>query len=74
MATRIKVKNYKEILEDFDLITNVKFCKSASSSSVKVQGIKDNKAVLNAYTYTNISVAKFVAQKLSYFLSINLKG
>lgn len=71
---RTKVKNYKEILEDFDLITNVKFCKSASNSSVKVQGIKDNEAVLNTYSYTNKSVAKFVAQKLFYFLNINLKG
>ena len=67
---RIKVKNYKEIIEDFDLITNVKFCKSASNSSVKVQGIKDNEAVLNTYSYTNISVAKFVAQKVNYFQGI----
>lgn len=74
MSTRIKVKNYKEILEDFDLITNVKFCKSSKSSSVKVHGVKDNENVLNVYSYTNISVAKFVAQKISYFLNINLKG
>ncbi len=71
---RIKVKNYKEIIEDFDLITNVTFCKSVMSSSLKVQGIKDNEDVLNVYSYTNISVTKFVAQKLFYFLNINLKG
>ena len=70
---RTKVKNYAEILQDFDSITAVKFCKSASSSSVKVKGIKDNIEVQNVYSYMNISVAKFVAQKVSYFLNINLK-
>ncbi len=67
---RTKVKNYTEILEDFDCITAVKFCKSASNSSVKVQGIKDNEAILNTYSYTNKSVAKFVAQKVNYFRGI----
>lgn len=74
MNTRLKVKNYKEILEDFDLILNVKFCKSGTTSSVKVQGIKDNKQIVQSYSYTNISIAKFVAQKISYFLNINLKS
>ena len=74
MSTRIKVKNYKEILEDFDLITNVKFCKSSKSSSVKVEGIKNDETALNVYSYTNISVSKFFFQYFSYFLNINLKG
>lgn len=71
---RMKVKNYKEIVQDFDFITNVKFCKSSDSCSVKVKGIKDNTETLSVYKYTNSSVAKFVSQKLSYFLNVNLKG
>ena len=66
---RIKVKNYQEILNDFDLIQNVKLC----GNSVKVQGTKNSSNASESYHYSNKSVAKFVSQKVNYFVNINLK-
>lgn len=65
-TTRIKVKNYQEILKDFDLIQNVKLC----GNSVKVQGTKDSSEISESYQYSNKSIAKFVSQKVNYFVNV----
>lgn len=63
---RIKVTNYQEILEDFDVIQNVKLC----GTNVQVSGLSIGTAKTESYSYTNKSVAKFVAQKINYFKDI----
>lgn len=68
-TTRIKVKNYQEILKDFDLIQNVKLC----GNSVKVQGTKDSSEISESYQYSNKSIAKFVSQKVNYFVNVNIR-
>ena len=66
-SARIKVKNYQEILKDFDTIKSVKVC----GNSIKVQGDKNSVEISESYKYSNKSNAKFVSQKVNYF--INLK-
>lgn len=68
--SRIKVTNYQEILKDFDIINTVKLC----GNTVKVQGVKNSSDISESYAYSNKSVAKFVAQKVNYFVNINLKN
>lgn len=67
--SRIKVTNYQEILKNFDIINSVKLC----GNTVKVQGTKNSLNISESYHYSNKSVAKFVSQKVNYFVNINLK-
>ena len=66
MSTRIKVTNYQEILEDFSTIGVVKIC----GTNVQVSGLAWGETTTRIYSYTNKSVAKFVAQKVNYFKGI----
>ena len=66
MSTRIKVTNYQEILEDFSTIKSVKIC----GTNVQVSGLAWGETKTRIYSYTNKSVAKFVAQKINYFKGI----
>ena len=68
-SVRIKVKNYQEILKDFHIIKSVKVC----GNSVKVQGEKNSVEITELYQYSNKTIAKFVSQKVNYFININLK-
>lgn len=65
-SNRIKPTSYQEILEDFSTIKSVKIC----GNTVKVTGLAWGETKTRAYTYSNISIAKFVAQKVSYFKGI----
>ena len=69
ISARTKVKNYQEILKDFHIIKSVKVC----GNSVKVQGEKNSVEITESYKYSNKSIAKFVSQKVNYFVNINLK-
>ena len=66
MSTRIEVTNYQEILEDFSIIGVVKIC----GTNVQVSGLAWGETKTRIYSYTNKSVAKFVAQKINYFKGI----
>ena len=63
---RIKVKSYKDILNEFDTISEV----LVKSNSVLVKGLKDSTEIVNQYCYSNKTIAKFVAQKINYFKGI----
>jgi hypothetical protein len=63
---RLKVKSYKDILNEFDLISEV----IVKSNSVLVKGSKDSTETAKQYGYSNKSIAKFVAQKVNYFKGI----
>ena len=60
---RIKVKSYKDILNEFDTISEV----LVKSNSVLVKGLKDSTEIANQYCYSNKTIAKFVSQKINYF-------
>lgn len=66
MSNRIKVTNYREILEDFSTIKSVKIC----GTNVQVSGLSWGESKTRTYNYSNKSVAKFVAQKINYFKGI----
>ena len=66
MSNRIKVTNYREILEDFSTIKSVKIC----GTNVQVSGLAWGESKTRTYNYSNKSVAKFVAQKINYFKGI----
>ncbi len=63
---RIKVKSYKDILNEFDIISEV----LVKSNSVLVKGLRDSTEIVKQYDYTNKSIAKFVSQKINYFKGI----
>lgn len=64
----MKVKNFKDIISEFDYIENVKTC----GLSVIVNGIRDDIKIIKKYTYS-AGISKFVALKVSNFIHINLK-
>ena len=63
---RIKVKSYKDILNEFDIISEV----LVKSNSVLVKGLKDSTEIAKQYCYSNKTIAKFVSQKINYFKGI----
>lgn len=65
-SNRTKVQSYQEILNDFSTIKAVKIC----GNTVKVTGLSDSQTNTRTYAYSNKSIAKFVAQKVSYFKGI----
>ena len=46
---RIKVKSYKDILNEFDIISEV----LVKSNSVLVKGLKDSTEIAKPYVYSN---------------------
>ena len=66
---RIKVKSYKDILNEFDIISEV----LVKSNSVLVKGLKDSTEIAKQYSYSNKTIAKFVSQKVLWFIDIDLR-
>ncbi len=66
---RIKVKSYKDILNEFDIISEV----LVKSNSVLVKGLRDSTEIVKQYDYTNKSIAKFVSHKVLCFIDIDLR-
>jgi hypothetical protein len=66
---RIKVKSYKDILNEFDIISEV----LVKSNSVLVKGLKDSTEIANQYCYSNKTIAKFVSHKVLCFVDIDLR-
>ena len=60
---RIKVKSYKDILNEFDIISEV----IVKSNSVLVKGFKDSTETIKSYSYSNKTIAKHVSLKINYF-------
>ena len=67
---RIKVKSYKDILNEFDIISEV----LVKSNSVLVKGLKDSTEIAKQYVYSNKTIAKFVSHKILCFIDIDLKN
>ena len=63
---RIKVNSYKDILNEFDVISEV----LVKSNLVLVKGFKDSTEIVNQYCYSNKSIAKHVSLKVNYFKGI----
>ena len=66
---RIKVKSYKDVLNEFDIITEV----LVKSNSVLVKGLKDSEEIVKQYNYSNKTIAKFVSHKILCFVDIDLR-
>ena len=66
---RIKVKSYKDILNEFDIISEV----LVKSNSVLVKGLKDSSEVVKQYAYSDKTIAKFVSHNVLYFIDIDLR-
>ena len=66
---RIKVKSYKDILNEFDIISEV----LVKSNSVLVKGFKDSTETIKSYSYSNKTIAKHVSHKILCFIDIDLK-
>ena len=63
---RLKVTSFREIVDDFSTIKQVKIC----GTTVNVTGISDSQTKTREYKYSSKQIAKFVAQKVLYFKNI----
>jgi hypothetical protein len=58
--------NYKDILNEFDVITRV----TGTNSTLKIVGTKSDKILVKEVTYKHVGVAKEVRRRLRNFIDI----